>query len=109
MVLCTLAVVGACTDSISTKQDLAACKLEAIKIYPNWGADWKTDEEPHRPGQIEGGVGGLSDMGDVTRICMEAKGYEYDPDGNHCGLADTNRFEHWRNQTSERCYRKASR
>ena len=107
MVLCVLAV-GACTDSASTGQDLAACQLEAIKIYPHWRADWKTDDEP-RPGQIEGGVGGLSDMGDFTRLCMKAKGYEYDPDGKHCGLADTNRFEHWRNQTSERCYRKATR
>jgi hypothetical protein len=109
MVLCALAV-AACTESTSTEQDLAACQLEAIKVYPHWRADQaaldrKTDEEPMRPGQLMG-VGPAHDMGDFTRLCMKAKGYEYGTSGNDCPF---NPVEPWRNSTREQCYRKATR
>ena len=111
MMLCVLAVAACTDDSTSTGQALAACQFEAVRVYPHWRADQADLDEKtanDRPGQ-KTDVGPAFDMGEFTRLCMKAKGYEYDPDGNHCGLADTNRFEHWRNQTSERCYRKATR
>jgi hypothetical protein len=107
MVLCALAV-AACTESDHTVQDLAACQLEATKVYPHWLADnRKTADEPHR--QLEGGPGAASDMGYFAYLCMKAKGYEYDANHNRCGISDVPLFEQWTNQTREQCYRKATR
>jgi hypothetical protein len=59
VVLCAL-TVGACTESDHKLQDLAACQLEAIKLYPNWPAD------------DDGSVTGVA-RGHFTEICMTAK------------------------------------
>ena len=50
-----LLALGACGQN--TRQDLAECRVEAIKVYPNW----KT--------------GGKDDLGDFTYLCMKSKGY----------------------------------
>jgi hypothetical protein len=87
VVLCALAV-GACDDSAPTGQDLAACQVEAIKVYPHW----------------RNNLGVAGDMGDFTYLCMKAKGYEY---ADLCSSAKTGVSDSWINETSERCYRKA--
>jgi hypothetical protein len=108
VVLCALAV-GACNEKDHKGQDLAACKLEAVKVYPHWqddqaDLDRKTANEPYRPGQ-KMDVGPAFDMGDFTRLCMKAKGYEWNANGNQCGVSD-DLFECWKKDTREQCYRK---
>ena len=82
-VLCVLAV-GACSESNHKKQDLAACKLEAIKLYPH--PDGDKDEAL---------------IGNFAETCMTAKGYDHD-----CP-ADLRGFDEWITQSMDRCYRKA--
>jgi hypothetical protein len=111
VVLCALAV-GACDNSATTGQDLAACQLEATKVYPHWQDDQadfdrKTANEPHVPGE-KTDVGPAFAMGDFTRLCMKAKGYEYNPNGNRCNVSD-DLFERWKRDVREQCYRKATR
>jgi hypothetical protein len=111
MVLCALAVAACADDSTSTGQDLAACQFEAVRVYPHWRADQadfdrKTHDAPVQPGQTMD-VGPAFDLGEFTRLCMKAKGYEWNAKGNHCGIYD-DPFE-WRKDTREQCYRKATR
>jgi hypothetical protein len=87
VVLFALAV-GACTESDHKVQDLAACQLEVIKLYPNWPMD------------DDGSVTGVA-RGHFTEVCMTAKGYEL-----QCP-ADLGGFTVWVTQTNDRCYRKA--
>jgi hypothetical protein len=68
--LCLL-LVG-CNDifaTATTQQDLAGCEVEAIKVYPNWRSVASNMS-------LSGvsGVGGAADMGDLTLLCMMAKG-----------------------------------
>ena len=87
VVLCAL-VVSACSESDHKVQDLAACRLEAIKLYPNW------------PATDDGSVTGVA-RGHFTEVCMNAKGYEV-----HCP-ADLGGLTVWVTQNMDRCYRKA--
>ena len=108
VVLCALAV-GACTESDHKGQDLAACQLEATKVYPHWR------------GNMDVGIRATS-----TYLCMKAKGYGYDdaclptsgadasaaalptvgqPARRSSGMRDGR--DDWINETSEHCYRKA--
>jgi len=112
MMLCVLAVAACTDDSTSTGQALAACQFEAVRVYPHWRADQadldeKTANEPHRPGE-KMDVGPAFDMGEFTRLCMKAKGYEWNANGNQCGVTD-DLFERWKKDTREQCYRKATR
>ena len=110
--LCALAV-AACDENDRTGQDLAACQFEAVRVYPHWRADQadfdsKTANEPHQPGR-DVAAGPANDMGYFTFLCMKAKGYEYDPNHNHCGINDVPLSEQWKNHTREQCYRQATR
>ena len=101
--------VGACTESDHKGQDLAACQLEATKVYPHWR------------GNMDVGIRATS-----TYLCMKAKGYGYDdaclpesgadasaaalptvgqPARRSSGMREGR--DGWINETSEHCYRKA--
>jgi len=73
--------LGACGDSKERGSDLAECRTEAIKVYPNW-----------RTNNL-----GL-DMGDFTFLCMKSKGYVA---SDACPLGSG-----WEGEIEEKCYRK---
>ncbi len=74
----SLLTLGACSQSKG--QDLAACRGEALMLYPNWKDNNSADH-----------------MGDYIFLCMKTKGYVTSPD---CG-------EGWTGDTNKSCYRKA--
>jgi hypothetical protein len=64
LVLLSLPLAGCFADQ---KQQLAACKLEAIKLYPNEQQQYSAK------------------VGDFLKACMGAHGYEYDAFQKMCG------------------------
>jgi len=68
----------------SKERDLAECRTEAIKVYPNWRTN---------------NLALALDMGDFTFLCMKSKGYvsNYATPGP-CGG--------WEGALEENCYRK---
>jgi len=74
-----LLALSACGPS--KRQDLAECRTEATKVYPNWKKDSMAGE-----------------MGDFTFLCMESKGYVL---SKTCPTSGG-----WVNETMEDCYQK---
>jgi hypothetical protein len=83
VLLAFLLALGACGQN--KRQDLAECRMEALKVYPNWKSD---------------NLAGAVDMGDFTFLCMKKKGYA---DSLTC---PSNPGNGWISETDEQCYRK---
>jgi hypothetical protein len=75
-----LLALGGCGES--KEEDLAACQMEALKLYPNWRAD---------------NMALATDMGDFTNLCMKVKGYV----GDACPPGGG-----WASEVLDQCYRK---
>ena len=82
-----LVPVSACENFTghNKARDLASCRMESVKVYPQWGTD-----ESQAHGQ-----------GDFVEFCMEAKGYWLTNANGGCP-----NVMKWAEQNMEVCYKK---